>query len=231
LPLISHIHLLLLLHTWYTILLPLQETQQDRAQAEERPEGPGTDRHFFLEGRCCVRGAARHAAATLAACLVVSSLRIVGNLLEPLKEHLRNTSFRKQRTVKSPWQRKQAGICGMPSPSSHKGHVTFEVDGSFPRDSGTMGREGGHHRKHLDVDHDAARLAGPDDNMTFGIGVVFVKEPRPPQLRLGGVMEQPKEVAIIKQIVTGGSADREGTLKQGDIIVTVGEFTGVRRQN
>ena len=118
----------------------------------------------------------------------------------------------------------------MPSPSDHKGHVTFEVDGTFPRDSGTMGKAGGHHRDHLDVDHDAARLPGPDDNMTFGIGVIFVKEPRPPQLRLGGVMEQPKEVAIIKQIVTGGSADREGTLKQGDIIVTVGECARVRGQ-
>ena len=85
-----------------------------------------------------------------------------------------------------------------------------------------MGHEGGHHRNHLDTDHDEARLPGPDDKMVFGIGILFMKEPRPPQLKIGGVAQQPSEVAIIKQIVAGGSADREGTLKQGDIIVTVG---------
>ena len=56
--------------------------------------------------------------------------------------------------------------------------------------------------------------------MVFGIGVMFLLEPCPPQIKLSAGIET-KDACVIKQIVAGGSADREGTLRQGDVIVLV----------
>eukprot|EP00277_Geminigera_cryophila_P033233 CAMPEP_0173117894 /NCGR_PEP_ID=MMETSP1102-20130122/50622_1 /TAXON_ID=49646 /ORGANISM="Geminigera sp., Strain Caron Lab Isolate" /LENGTH=1021 /DNA_ID=CAMNT_0014022717 /DNA_START=44 /DNA_END=3109 /DNA_ORIENTATION=+ len=102
-------------------------------------------------------------------------------------------------------------------------HVSFKVDGPFEKDDGFTP---GFHRDNLDTDHDVARLAKPEDNMVFGIGIIFMFEPCPPQLSLNSGVNT-KDACIIKQIVQGGSADREGTLRQGDVIVLVaGEPAG-----